>query len=168
MYANGNNNGQAKLNGLQQVKVCRGVRGATTVKENTAEEILSATRELLSVIIRANDMYPDDIASVYFTTTSDLNATYPAVAARQLGWFDVALLCGHEMDVPGGLPLCIRVLIHWNTTRQAKEIVHIYLREAKSLRPDRKSLPPIRPIEITQRSQMEAAVKMLEHSLAQG
>ena len=123
--------------------VCRGVRGATTVGENTKKAILEATREMLYLIIRANDMRADDVASAYFTTTVDLNATYPALAARQLGWYEAALLCGHEMQVPDGLERCIRVLIHWNTTRSAREIVHVYLREAKSLRPDRKSLPEI-------------------------
>ncbi len=122
---------------------CRGVRGATTVTENTKEAILSATREMLYLIIRANDMRPEDVASAYFTTTIDLNATYPALAARQLGWYDAALLCGHEMQVPGGLERCIRVLIHWNTTRGPREIVHVYLRGAKRLRPDRKTLPEI-------------------------
>ena len=153
-----------QLNGLinnsqdQQPTVCRGVRGAVTVKENTEEAILAATRELLQVIIKRNEIHPDDIASVYFTTTTDLNATYPALAARQIGWSDVALLCGHEMNVPGGLEMCIRVLIHWNTARSAKEIVHVYLREAQSLRPDRQSLPPIRP---RQMNAMEAMVKVM-------
>ncbi len=152
------------LNGLhtgsddQQPTACRGVRGAVTVKENSEDAILAATRELLQVIIKRNDMHPDDIASVYFTTTVDLNATYPALAARQIGWNDVALLCGHEMNVPGGLEKCIRVLIHWNTTRSAKEIVHIYLREAQVLRPDRQNLPPIRP---RQMNAMEAMVKVM-------
>ena len=142
----------------KQATTCRGVRGAVTVKENTEDAILAATRELLQVIVKRNEMHPDDIASVYFTTTTDLNATYPALAARQIGWNDVALLCGHEMDVPGGLAMCIRVLIHWNTTRSAKEIVHIYLREAQSLRPDRQNLPPIRP---RQMNAMEAMVKVM-------
>ena len=122
---------------------CRGVRGATTVSENSKDAILEATREMLYIIIRANQMHPDDVASAYFTTTADLNATYPALAARQLGWYEVALLCGHEMQVPGGLDRCIRVLIHWNTSRRSRDIVHVYLREAKTLRPDRKTLPEI-------------------------
>jgi chorismate mutase len=138
------------------------VRGATTVTENTADAILTATRELLYAIVQSNKMRPDDIASVYFTTTVDLDATYPALAARQLGWIDVALLCGHEMNVPGSLPLCIRVLIHWNTTRTAKEINHVYLRDAKSLRPDRQDLPPVRP---RQMNAMEAMVRVLESTL---
>ena len=154
MQANGLINNIPEL----QPTTCRGVRGAVTVKENTEDAILAATRELLQVIIKRNEMHPDDIASVYFTTTVDLNATYPALAARQIGWSDVALLCGHEMDVPGGLAMCIRVLIHWNTTRSAKEIVHVYLREAQSLRPDRQNLPPIRP---RQMNAMEAMVKVM-------
>jgi chorismate mutase len=113
----------------------------------------------LETIVRLNDMQPDDVASVYFTTTADLNTTYPALAARQMGWFHVPLLCGHEMNVPDGLPLCLRVLIHWNTNRRPQEIVHVYLREARSLRPDRQDLPPIRPIQMPE---MEAAARVLE------
>ena len=121
--------------------VCRGVRGAITVDSNSEAEILEATRELLSCLIQSNEIDAADVASAYFTTTVGLNATYPALAARQLGWYDVALLCGHEMNVPGGLPRCIRVLIHWNTTKEQKEITHCYLREARSLRPDIDSVP---------------------------
>ncbi|WP_129678100.1 chorismate mutase [Candidatus Chloroploca sp. Khr17] len=116
---------------------CRGIRGATTCEANTREAILEATRELLEMIIEANRMQPEDIASAIFSTTPDLDAEYPAVAARALGWINTALLCGHEMKVPGGLPHCIRVLIHWNTTRSAEEVVHIYIRGATNLRPDR-------------------------------
>jgi chorismate mutase len=132
--------------------ICRGVRGATTVEENTAEAIQSATRELLYIMIRANGIHVDDVASIIFTTTKDLNATYPALAARQLGWYDAALLCGHEMEVPDGLVRCIRILIHWNTTCGPKEIIHVYLHGAQGLRPDRNELPPI-PLE-----EIEAAV----------
>ena len=148
--------------GLRTMIMCRGVRGAITVSSNNEDEILEATRELLQAIMRANDMSVDDIASAYFTTTPDLTATYPAYAARQLGWYDAALLCGHEMAVPGGLSRCVRVLIHWNTTKTPKEIAHVYLREARSLRPDRKNVPPIRP---RQMSQVEAAVKFLAMTL---
>jgi chorismate mutase len=132
--------------------ICRGIRGATTVEENSAEAIQAATRELLYIMIRANKVHVDDVASVIFTTTVDLNATYPALAARQLGWYDAALLCGHEMTVPNGLERCIRILIHWNTTCRPEEIVHVYLHGAKNLRPDRNELPPI-PLE-----EIEAAV----------
>ena len=137
---------------------CRGARGATTAAENTAEAVLEATREMLYIMIRANRMQPEDVASAYFTTTLDLTATYPALAARQLGWYDVALLCGHEMQVPGGLARCIRVLVHWNTTLTAKQITHVYLREAKALRPDRRTLPEY-PLE-----EIEAAVKHFDMS----
>lgn len=146
----------------QGIMMCRGVRGAITVSSNDEDEILEATRELLQALSAANGMNVEDIASVYFTTTADLTATYPAYAARQLGWYDAALLCGHEMAVPGSLTRCIRVLIHWNTTKSATEISHIYLREARTLRPDRKNVPPIRP---RQMSPVEAAVKFLSMTL---
>ena len=152
-------NGRYKLEDLYRPVMCRGVRGATTVPENSTEVILTATRELLETIVRLNNMQADDIASVYFTTTADLNTTYPALAARQMGWFHVPLLCGHEMDVPDGLPRCLRVLIHWNTNYRPQDIAHVYLREARSLRPDRQDLPPIRPIQVTE---MGAAARVLE------
>lgn len=117
--------------------MCRGVRGATTVDENTREAILAGTRELLQRMIEANGIDPNDVASVIFTTTPDLDAEFPAVAARQLGWYDQALLCGHEMAVPNALARCIRILIHWNTTKKPKEIKHVYINGAESLRPDR-------------------------------
>lgn len=122
---------------------CRGIRGATTVAANEREEILSATRELLALLIRRNEIEPKDVASAIFTTTPDLDAEFPALAARQLGWLDVPLLCGHEMTVPGGLPLCVRVLIHWNTKKSQDEIHHIYVRDAERLRPDLSKLPPV-------------------------
>lgn len=152
------NSDGSSLLAQQRPFACRGVRGATTVTRNDPEDILEATRELLHTIMRVNEMDIEDIASIYFTTTTDLNAVYPAVAGRQLGMFDTALICGHEMQVPGSLPLCIRVLIHWNTTRTQKEVGHVYLRDAKSLRPDRKNLPPIQPEQV---SPVVAAVKML-------
>jgi chorismate mutase len=115
---------------------CRGIRGAITASENSREAILEATRELLTELIERNGILVEDVASAIFTTTPDLNAEFPAIAARELGWRDTALMCGHEMAVPGSLTHCIRILIHWNTTRRASEIVHVYLREAKSLRPE--------------------------------
>jgi chorismate mutase len=115
---------------------CRGIRGATTAAANTREAILEATRELLLKLIEANAIQTEDVASAIFTTSPDLNAEFPALAARELGWIDTALLCGHEMNVPGSLQRCIRVLIHWNTTRSAAEIVHVYMREAQHLRPE--------------------------------
>lgn len=122
---------------------CRGVRGATTVSSNEREEILTATRHLLALMIRTNGIEPDDVGSAVFTTTPDVDAEFPALAARQLGWLDVPLLCGHEMLVPGSLPLCIRILVHWNTNKTQQEIEHIYVREAKKLRPDLSKLPPV-------------------------
>jgi len=116
--------------------VCRGLRGATTVVANTAEDILEATDELLRVLIAVNRLDPDDIASAIFTTTPDLTATFPAIAARDLGWSDVPLLCSHEMDVPGALPKVVRVLLHVNTTLGPRELRHVYLGAARSLRPD--------------------------------
>lgn len=148
--------------GAARAIMCRGVRGAITVSSDNEDEVLEATRELLQAIVAANGMTIDDVASVYFTTTTDLTSTYPAYAARQLGWYDAALLCGHEMAVPGSLKKCVRVLIHWNTSKTAKEIVHVYLREARSLRPDRKTIPPIRP---RQMNQVEAAVRFLAMTL---
>jgi chorismate mutase len=148
--------GPPKIDSPPPAMGCRGVRGATTVTANSAEAILEATREMLYLMIRANNIHPDDVASAIFTTTVDLDATFPALAARQLGWYDVALLCGHEMNVPDSLNRCIRVLVHWNTTCAAKDIIHVYLRDAMNLRPDRKELPPI-PIE-----EIEAAVKNVD------
>jgi chorismate mutase len=115
----------------------RGVRGATTAEANTREAILAATSELLSLMIEANHIEPDDVASAIFTTTIDLNADYPALAARALGWHDVALMCMHEMNVPHGLKMCVRILLHWNTAVAAHDVKHVYIRGAVNLRPDR-------------------------------
>ena len=115
---------------------CRGIRGAITAKENSAEAILEATTELLQQLIKANDIEADQIASATFTTTVDLNAEYPAVAARRLGWVDTALICGHEMDVPKGLKKVVRVMVLINTEKTAKDIRHVYMKEAIKLRPD--------------------------------
>jgi chorismate mutase len=123
--------------------VCRGVRGATTVQANDRDQILNATRQLLGLMIRRNDIQSVDVASAQFTVTSDLTAEFPALAARQLGWIEVPLLCGYEISVPGSLPQCIRVLVHWNTSRSQSEIEHVYLHEAKKLRPDLANLPPV-------------------------
>ena len=102
---------------------------------NTPQDILEATRELLQDMIAANGVVADDVAGVIFTTSPDLNAEFPAVAARSFpGWAGVALLCGHEMEVPGSLPRCLRVLMLVNTDKRAEEMVHIYLGEAKRLR----------------------------------
>ena len=120
--------------------VCRGVRGATTIENDTPQEILDGTEELLVRLIEANNIQPQDVASVMFTTSPDIVSEYPALAARKIGWVDNALLCGHEMAVPRGLKKCIRILIHWNTGKSLEEIKHIYLKNATSLRPD-KHLP---------------------------
>ena len=128
---------------------CRGIRGATTCEENTRESILEATNDMLQRLISANDLRPEDVASAVFSTTPDLNAEFPAVAARHQGWLDTALLCTHEMAVPGSLPRCIRVLVHWNTPKRADEVVHIYTRGAVNLRPERAQLTR-EPAELTQ------------------
>ncbi len=117
---------------------CRGVRGATTVKSDIAAVILTTTRELLIRIVEANDIAIQDIASAFFTVTSDLTAAFPARAAREMGWQHVALLDAQEIPVPGSLSRCVRVLIHWNTEKPQAEIRHVYLRGAASLRPDLK------------------------------
>jgi len=115
----------------------RGVRGATVAEDNQPEEILRVVRELLREILDANPtMQIADLASAFFTTTHDLDAIYPAAAARQLGWDTVPLICGCEIDVPGSLSRCIRVLLHWNTDLPQTKIKHVYLGAAKTLRPD--------------------------------
>lgn len=115
----------------------RGIRGAITVDADQPELILAATRELLEAILAANaGMSPGEIASAFFTVTEDLRSTFPAQAARQMGWSQVPMMCAREIPVPGSLPRVIRVLVHWNTERAQHEIVHVYLREAVKLRPD--------------------------------
>ncbi|HZU03508.1 MAG TPA: chorismate mutase [Ktedonobacteraceae bacterium] len=115
---------------------CRGIRGAITVEHNIREEILTATTELLQLLVERNDLHPEDIASVIFTVTEDLDAAFPALAARAMGWTEVALICTREIPVPGSLSNCIRVLLHVNTMRSAAEIQHAYLRGAVKLRPE--------------------------------
>lgn len=115
----------------------RGIRGATTALTNSREAILDATRELLTAIVEANHLDLADVVSATFTMTPDLDAAFPAHAARDLGWDDAALLDAQAPRVLGDLPRCIRVLIHWNTNRAADEIQHVYLRDARQLRPDR-------------------------------
>ncbi len=118
----------------------RGIRGATTVETNTRDAILDAAGELLGEIIRANDIQTEDVASAYFSTTTDLNAEFPAVVARRdFGWTNIALMCGHEMDVPGSLRMCLRIMMHVNTETPQSDVKHVYLRGATVLRPD---LPP--------------------------
>jgi chorismate mutase len=116
---------------------CRGIRGAITVDSNTREAILDGTRRLLAEILRTNDVPTEDVASAYFTTTTDLNAEFPAVVARdEFGWNNIALMCGHEMDVPGSLRMCLRIMLHVNTERPQSQINHVYLGGAAVLRPD--------------------------------
>ena len=112
----------------------RGIRGATTVESNSKEQIKDATKELLENMVSKNEVLIEDIAAVFFTTTSDISDEFPAVAAREMGWDTVPLICGHEMAVPHGLSKCIRILILWNTETKQKEIRHPYLRKAISLR----------------------------------
>tara|TARA_B100000029_G_scaffold515615_1_gene623542 strand:+ start:3595 stop:3963 length:369 start_codon:yes stop_codon:yes gene_type:complete len=114
----------------------RGVRGAITASENSKEAILSATKKLLEEMIISNKIQKNDIASAFFTTTTDLDAEFPAVAARQLGWTMVPLMCGNEMAVPGSLQKVIRVMLHLNTDQNPEDIQHIYLGKAQSLRPE--------------------------------
>jgi len=117
---------------------CRGVRGATTTETNEREAILEATRELLARLIERNQLVAEDVAAAFFTVTDDLNAEYPALAARQLGWTEAALMCAREIPVPTTtVRHCIRVLILINTEKRASEIAHVYLRDAVALRPSR-------------------------------
>ncbi|MHB1044233.1 MAG: chorismate mutase [Eubacteriales bacterium] len=116
--------------------VVRGIRGAVTVERNSAQDITAATRELLEAIVRENDLNPEDIASAFFTVTGDLDAEFPASAAREMGWKYVPLLCATEIGVPGRLAKCIRILVHVNTTKSQTELKHIYLKEAVHLRTD--------------------------------
>ncbi len=119
---------------------CRGIRGAITISANNKESILAATRKLLMEMALANKIDIEDIAAIFFTTTPDLNAEFPASATRELGWpSNLALLCGHEMNVADDLPRCLRVLILVNTEKGPEEITHVYLGEAKKL----KDKPPL-------------------------
>jgi len=115
---------------------CRGIRGATSVQANDTDAIIAATRELLEHIIAANQVEQGDVASVIFTATPDLDAAYPAFAARQMGWIQTPLICHQDLAVNGSLPHCIRVLVLWNTSLRPEQIEHIFLRDARSLRPD--------------------------------
>ncbi len=118
----------------QSISRVRGIRGATTADRNTRDAIIDATTELLGTLVEENDLDLDDVAAAYFTTTQDLNAEFPAQAARKLGWEYVALLCGHEMNVPDSLPLCIRVLLLVNTDKTPHQLKPAYLRRAWDLR----------------------------------
>ena len=114
---------------------CRGIRGAITISENDKESILAATEKLLMKMVQANKIEIKDIAAIFFTTTPDLNAEFPASATRELAWpSNLALLCGHEMSVPSDLPRCLRILMLVNTEKGPEEITHVYLGEAKKLK----------------------------------
>ncbi len=114
----------------------RGIRGATTVDANDPAAITRGTAELLRVLADLNHLMPEDVAYVWFTVTPDLDAAFPADAARvDLGWTEVPLICGREIPVPGALGMCVRVLIAWNTTRAQREVRHAFLHGARSLRP---------------------------------
>ena len=118
----------------------RGIRGAITAEANTAQAIVEATDALLRELIDLNQLDPDEVAFAYFTTTPDLNAEFPALAARRLGWVDVPLLCGHDMDValpnPRGVARCVRVLLLYNTDKKQREMRHAYLRGAAAIKAD--------------------------------
>ena len=114
----------------------RAIRGATTVESDTPERIRHATRELLEAIVARNDFTSGDVISAIFTVTDDLRSEFPAHAARELGWLDVPLLCTMEIPVPGSLARCIRVLLHIESTKARSEIRHVYLHDARTLRPD--------------------------------
>ena len=122
----------------------RGIRGATTADVNTAEAITETTQELLVELTRLNDLDKDEICFAYFTTTHDLTAEFPAYAARRLGWLEVPLLCGHDMDVqlpnPRGVPMCIRILLLYNTAKPQSAMRFAYLRGAKAIKADLESL----------------------------
>ncbi|MCX7921783.1 MAG: chorismate mutase [Clostridia bacterium] len=114
----------------------RAIRGATTVENNDATEIINETRVLLSEIIEKNALELNNVISVIFSVTNDLDAAFPAVAARQIGWTNIALMCTNEINVPGSLKKCIRILVHFNTEKSNEEVAHVYLKGARILRPD--------------------------------
>ena len=119
----------------------RGIRGATTVESNSNQAILDATKELLRSMIDRNGIIEDDVASVLFSATPELDDTFPAKAARDMGWTRTALMGFQEADVKHGLPMCVRVLIHWNTDKPLDEIQHVFLHGAVVLRPDLQPTP---------------------------
>lgn len=120
-------------------KVLRGIRGATTVERNSSEEILAASGELLDALIKENNIDAEDIASIILTMTGDLDACFPAKAVRDKGFTCVPLMCASEINVPGSLARCIRILVHVNTVKPQREIKHIYLKDAERLREDLKT-----------------------------
>ena len=116
------------------MQACRGIRGATTADANTDEAIYSATRDMLQELINLNCINQEQVVAAYFTVTSDLNAAFPAAAARQLGWNNVALMCSTEIPVPDSMGRCIRVMILYNTEKSQDDIVNVYLKGTDVLR----------------------------------
>lgn len=114
----------------------RGIRGATTVDTNHKDKIIERTAELLRELQNINNVYPEDIGAVIFSSTPDINAAFPAAAARTMGWLEVPLFGTQEIENPDGVPLCIRILVLWNTDKKQSEIQHAYLHGATRLRPD--------------------------------
>ena len=114
----------------------RAIRGATTVERDDASLLRAATRELLAAIVERNGLAADDVVSAFFTVTADLRSDFPAKAARELGWADVPLLCSVSVPVAGDVPRCVRALLHVRTQRTRADVQHVYLREARALRPD--------------------------------
>ncbi|WP_084956438.1 chorismate mutase [Thermoactinospora rubra] len=114
----------------------RAIRGAIQVEANDRDAIIEATTELVSEVMRRNDLTPDDVISVLFTATPDLTAEFPALAARKLGFHEVPLICCTEIDVPGALPRVVRLMAHVETDRPRSRIQHVYLRGAVVLRQD--------------------------------
>ena len=114
----------------------RGIRGATSIDKNSKEEIISKTKELLEELIERNHFSVEDVASALFSVTEDIDAEFPAVAAREMGWLYTPLFCTREIPVKGSLKGCVRVLLHINTGKTQKDMIHVYLNEAEKLRPD--------------------------------
>jgi chorismate mutase len=121
---------------MRSIMACRGIRGAITVNKNDAESIKMASIRLLKEMIEENNIIENDIVSIFFSVTEDLNATFPAKAAREMGLNHTPLLCFHEIRVPDGLEKCIRILMHVNSNLSIQDIRHSYLEKAASLRPD--------------------------------
>jgi chorismate mutase len=121
---------------MSNTLMVRGLRGATTVEEDTVEQVTVRSQELMARIMERNDLTEEDIVSVLFTATADVTSTFPATAIREIGFGAVPLLCAAEIPVPGAMPLCIRVLLHVHTTRTKEEIHHVYLHGAQGLRDD--------------------------------
>ncbi len=114
----------------------RALRGATTLKADTLEQVNERVQALVETMLQHNGVDKEDLISVLFTATDDIRSVFPATAARAIGLGDVPLICARELDVVGGTPLCIRVLMHLNTDRSRAELHHVYLEGARGLRDD--------------------------------